>query len=263
MKFFFKTFLKFVIVDFVMNKKRGIKMEIKLKKKPKNPTIIEAFPGFGLIGTISSEFLIEHLETEQIGKIIFNEMPAMVAIHDKKVVEPLGIFYNKKYNLVILHAITNATGFEWEIADTIAKLAKDLSAKEIISLEGVGSGDDAPLTTSKVFYYTSAEPKKKKLESVGLESLKEGIIVGVTGALLLRSEDVPVSCIFAETASKMPDSKASAKVIETLDKYLGLKVDPKPLLEQAEKFEGKLKDIISQSAKVQEISDKKKLSYVG
>ena len=44
-------------------------MKIILKKKPKNPTIIEGFPGFGLVGTIASEFLIDHLNTEMIGKI--------------------------------------------------------------------------------------------------------------------------------------------------------------------------------------------------
>jgi predicted ATP-grasp superfamily ATP-dependent carboligase len=31
-------------------------MEIKLKETPKNPVIIEGFPGFGLIGSIVTEF---------------------------------------------------------------------------------------------------------------------------------------------------------------------------------------------------------------
>ena len=96
-----------------------------------------------------------------------------------------------------------------------------------------------------------------------MEPLTEGIIVGVTGALLLRSEKVPVSCVFAEAQNNLPDSKAAAKVIEKLDKYLGLDVDYKPLLEQAEKFEGKLKNILTQSQKAQDISEKKKMSYVG
>ncbi|MBI2647713.1 PAC2 family protein, partial [Candidatus Woesearchaeota archaeon] len=104
-------------------------MEIKLWKKPKNCVIVEGFPGFGLVGTIASEFLIEHLQTEQIGKILFNDMPAMVAIHENKVVEPLGIFYNQKYNIVILHAITAATHYEWDLANTIENLAQELKAK--------------------------------------------------------------------------------------------------------------------------------------
>lgn len=236
-------------------------MEIKLTMRPKSPTIIEGFPGFGLIGTIASEFLIDHLKTEQIGKIVFEDMPAMIAIHDGKVVEPLGVFYSKEYNLVILHAITSPTGFEWEIANTIMKMAKQLTAKEIISLEGVGSN----LTTaeSRIFYYASKPQNKKSFEKLGIPPLKEGIIMGVTSAMLLQRDSLPVTSVFAETHSNMPDSKAAAKVIELLDRYLGLKVDTAPLLMQAEKFEEKLKGILQQSSAAKEMSDKKKLSYVG
>ena len=236
-------------------------MEVNLWKKPKNCTIIEGFPGFGLVGTIASEFLIEHLETEQIGKILFNDMPAMVAIHEKKIVEPLGIFYNQKHNIVILHAITAATHYEWGMAETVAKLASDLQAKEIISLEGVGSAEDSQDT--RVFYYSSNEKVSKSFEKAGIEALKEGIIIGVTGAILLRVDKVPVSCRFAETHSNLPDSKAAARVVEALDKYLGMNLDYKPLLEQAQKFEEKLKTILKKSQEAQEISDSKKLSYLG
>lgn len=236
-------------------------MEVKLWKKPKNCTIIEGFPGFGLVGTIASEFLIEHLKTEQIGKILFDDMPAMVAIHESKIVEPLGIFYNKEYNVAILHAITTATHYEWEMAAIIGKLASDLQAKEIISLEGVGAGEDSD--GSRVFYYSSSEKNAKLFEKSGIMALKEGIIIGVTGAVLLRVEKIPVSCLFAETHSNLPDSKAAAKAIEALDKYIGMNLDYKPLLEQAQKFEEKLKTILQKSQEAQEISDKKKLSYLG
>src|SRR3989338_2021362 len=134
-------------------------MEVKLWKKPKNCTIIEGFPGFGLVGTIASEFLMEHLNTEQIGKILFSDMPAMVAIHENKLVEPLGIFYNQKFNIMILHAITAATHYEWEMANTVSKLASDLNAKEILSLEGVGSAAEGE--GNQVFYYSNNDKNAK------------------------------------------------------------------------------------------------------
>ncbi len=236
-------------------------MQIKLSKKPKNCKLVEGFPGFGLVGTIANEFLLEHLKFEKIGKIIFDEMPATVAIHEGKVVEPLGIFYNKKYNLVLLHAITASTGMEWKLSDIVVDLAKQLSIKEIISLEGVGSSDET--VTSRVFYYCNNDKNKSKLKKINVEPLKEGIIIGVTGAVLLRAEKIPVSCVFAETHTNLPDSKAAAKIIEVLDKYLGLNVDTQPLLVQAEKFEGKLKGLLTEGQKAQQISEKKKLSYVG
>jgi uncharacterized protein len=236
-------------------------MQIKLWKKPNKPILIEGFPGFGLVGTIASEFLIDHLKTEMIGKIMFEDTPPVVAIHQSKVVEPLGIFYCKKYNIVILHAITASGGFEWKLADILVDLAKQLNAKEIVSLEGVGS--TGLKASSSSFYYTNMEGKKKVLENIGLKPLKEGIIMGVTGALMLKVDGRPLCCMFADTASNLPDSKAAARIIESLDKYLGLKVDPKPLLQQAVKFEEKLKGILGSSQKAQEMSEKKKLSYVG
>jgi len=236
-------------------------MEIKLTKKPVAPTIVEGFPGFGLVGTISSEFLLEHLECEVIGSIFMDEIPAMVAIHDSKVVQPMGIYYCKKYNIVFIHGITVVQGIEWKIVDAILELAKTLKAKEIISLEGIGS--TTAQNEPKVFYWTNNAKAKKKLEKVGLSEMKEGIIMGVTGAMLYKGKDFPNVSLFSETATNMPDSGAAAKIIEALDKYLDLKVDYKPLLEQAEKFEGKLKDIMDKSANAKTDLGKKQMSYVG
>jgi uncharacterized protein len=236
-------------------------MEIKIWKKPKNATIVEGFPGFGLVGTITTEFLVDHLDVELIGKVIMEESPAVVAIHEDHIVEPLGIFYNKKYNLVIVHAVSASTGVEWKLSDMIVKLAKDLGAKEIISLEGVGSSA-TKLDTDKVFYFTKNN-KKSKLKKMGLNPLKEGIIMGVTGALLLNTEKVPLSCIFAETHSQLPDSKAAARVIKILGNYIGLKIDTSPLMKQAEKFEGKLKGLLAKGEEAKGMAESKRPNYFG
>jgi predicted ATP-grasp superfamily ATP-dependent carboligase len=60
----------------------------------------------------------------------------------------------------------------------------------------------------------------------------------------------------------MPDSKAAAKAVEALDKYLNLNIDYKPLLKQAEKFEDKLKHILEQKEQTVSEQEKKKLSYI-
>lgn len=236
-------------------------MDIKLSKKPKNPIIIDGFPGFGMVGTIATEFLIDHLQTEQIGKILFEEMPAIVAIHGGKLVEPFGVFYNKKYNIVIVHVISGMSGTEWKVCDAIIKLAHDLEAKEIISLEGVGS--NTMTEEPETFYFTNDVVEQSKLKKIKVEKLKEGIIMGVTSALLLKEEKIPIICLFAETHTNLPDSKAAANIIKALDSYLSLEIDYKPLLDMAKKFEDKLKGILQQSKVAEQQRDKKAMSYVG
>jgi uncharacterized protein len=235
-------------------------MEIHLKEKPIKPVLIEGFPGFGLIGTIVTEYLIDHLQCKCVGKCWFEELPASIAIHDEKLVNPIGLFYNKANNLMIVHSISPTAGVEWKAADVIREISTKVNAKEIICIEGVGTTVD----TGKhdVFFYASMGAAKKKLNGIGLNPLKEGIILGVTSALMVKT-NLPLTCLFAETHSALPDSSAAAKVIECLDKYLGLKVDTAPLLKQAEKFEEKLKNMLEQGQKATEAAEKKQLSYVG
>ena len=235
-------------------------MKLNLTKKPKNVTIIEGFPGFGLIGTISIEFLMDHLTTEKIGSVEMEEIPAMIAIHQNKIIEPISIHYNKQYNMVFVHAINIGKNLGWKLADFIEDLAKQLTAKEIISLEGVGSPNQ---DSSRVFYYTTKNGKvSKKLEGAA-KPLMEGIIIGPTGALLAKSMKTPVIALFAEAKSGMPDSKAAAEIIKAFDAYTGLKIDTKPLLKQAALFENKLKSIIDKGQQAEDTHDKKRLSYVG
>ena len=233
-------------------------MEIKLSKKPKGPVVIEGFPGFGLVGTIATEFLIDHLKTEQIGRYYFEDVAATIAIHNGKVIDPVSVHYNSKYNVVIIHSISSAAGLEWEAADVVLEICRQLNAKQLISLEGVGSTKPEG---ERTFYNTTDPTSAKKLEKAGLQLLQEGIIMGVTSAVLLKTT-IPTTAIFAETHSELPDSKAAANVVRALDKFLGLKVDYKPLLAQAAKFEEKLKSLLEQSVKAKEEKDKKQLSYI-
>jgi len=239
-------------------------MEIVLERKIKQGvTIIEGFPGIGLVGTIATEFLIEHLKAKPIGMIKGSEIPPMVAVHQGKLVRPLGLFYAEKENILILHVISGIPGSEWEIAEILKEQAKKLKAAEIVSLESVTVPTVGAFSAQpQGFYFTNNEDSAKLMRKIGLDSLKEGIVVGVTGALMLSS-DTPLTCIFAETHSKLPDSKAAAKIIEILNKYLGLKIDTAPLIRSAEQFEEKIKTILEKSKQAQELQEKKGLGYMG
>ncbi|RLE39341.1 hypothetical protein DRJ17_01310 [Candidatus Woesearchaeota archaeon] len=230
-------------------------IEIKFTKQPKNPILIEGFPGFGLIGTIATEFLINHLKTELIGKYWIEELPATIAIHKGKVISPIEFHYCEKHNLLIVHAITAIVGTEWHLADIVLEVAKKFNAKELISLEGVSS--IKPEDEAKVFYFSNQEKK-----DVNIEKLEESIIMGVTAALFMKA-DIPFIAFFAETHSQLPDSKAAAKIVEAINDYLGLKIDVAPLIKMAEELELKLNKIIEQSKKAVAARKEKELSYVG
>ncbi len=231
-------------------------MKITIRKDArikKHPTIIEGFPGFGLVGTIATEYLIDHLKTRIVGEFDFPELPATTAIHKGKVVRPMALHYSDEQNLLIFHTILNVRGHEWEAAEEVLRIAQEYDAKEIISIEGVNA-----LTGTEDAVFSYGNPRFLEL---GAQEMKESIIMGVTAALLLKSEKT--SCLFAQTSSGLPDSKAASAIITLLDKHLNLKVDPAPLLQQAAAFEEKLKGILQQTQQTMTAAEKKNLSYLG
>ena len=236
-------------------------MEIILNKTPKNVKIIEGFPGFGLVGTITTEYLVKELSAELIGHIRIGSGQPMVAVHGGKIVRPIGLYYVKKNNLLIIHVMNPVVGKEWDLSKIVLELAKKLSAKELISIEGVAS--NAVKGTPTAFYYTTSPTIAKKFEAAKVVQMKDGVVMGVTASLLLDATTIPFSAIFTETPSNLPDSKAAAKAIEVLDKYLGMKIDYKPLLKQAKLVEEKIKQLIQQTQDVSSEQKKKQLSYVG
>lgn len=234
-------------------------MELILNKKPKNVTIIGGFPGFGLVGTITTEFLTNHLKCEEIGQIIIKDASPVVAIHGEKLIKPITLFYNKEYNILIIHSISPGTKVEWTISQAISEIVDKTQAKQIISVEGVMSQVQP---TDNVFFHTSKPEVSKKLENCGLLKMKEGIVIGVTAAMMTKGFPDFVS-LFAETHTDLPDSRASAKIIKALDNYLGLKVDYEPLIHQAELFEAKIKNVLEQGQVVSKEVQRKQENYFG
>jgi len=239
-------------------------MNIEITDRPKaNPTIIEGFPGYGFVATIAVEYLMDHLKMRSIGRIWSPELAPMALIHSKRVVQPLEIFYSDKLNIVLLEAVSGVSGMEWEVAEALVLLYKELKAKELISIEGIGA--QVERAEPLAYYWTNQDDKKKALESSGCKTLQEGIIFGVSGALMVKApKDVKTTFIFSETHSNIPDSKAAAKIIEMLDKYLGLGVDYKPLMKKASEFEDKLKNILEKTREATEMKKSKEpvLPYI-
>jgi predicted ATP-grasp superfamily ATP-dependent carboligase len=144
---------------------------------------------------------------EEIGYVVLKNQQPLVAIHKDKLLKPISIYYNEKYNLIVVHAITPGAKAEWDIAEALRAIQAQTKAKKIISLEGVMSKDE----TSNVLYYSSDDKLKKEAEKQGLKKLDDGLVVGVTAALMSLKTPSLVA-LFGEVHSQLPDSGAAAKI---------------------------------------------------
>ena len=238
-------------------------MELILNKKPRPGCIlVEGSPGVGLVGTIATEFLIRHLKAEEIGFIRGLGVPPMVALHDNKVVKPMGVYYSPKNNLVILHFISGSLGNEWDLSSLILDFVQKQKIKEIISLESVAVQGGGILAKEKSYYYTNNSDHAKQLKKLGVDELKEGIVMGTT-SILISSTTLPLTCLFGETHSKLPDSKAAAGILDVISAFLNLNINVQPLRKSAEEFEKKIRSMVASTNKAQQKDQNEQLSYLG
>ena len=173
----------------------------------------------------------------------------------------MGVYYAPKQNIVILHFISGSMGNEWHISDIIINFSKKYKAKEVVSLESIAVPGGF-LANEKTYYFSNDKASSNKLKKLKIEELKEGIVMGVTG-VLVASNELPLTCLFGETHTKLPDSKAAADIIDVLNAYMDLNIDTKPLRKSAEEFEKKIKQMIASTAKMQKKGADEQLSYLG
>ncbi|MEM4755701.1 MAG: PAC2 family protein [Candidatus Woesearchaeota archaeon] len=233
-----------------------------LVKKPQKPIILLGFPGFGLVGTIATQYIIEHLEMQEIGKILLEELPATIAIHEGKILNPLGIYYHEEKNIVIIHSIMPLSGLEWKVGEKLQLIFKELNPWRIINLEGVGTNDQEE-QEPQLYYFSTRDEINKEMQALALQKLDNGILVGISPTLLLKAPELPLVNLFASTHAHLPDSNAAAALIRVIDRYLNLTIDPQPLVEQAKVFEDRLRTLLQQGTKTKKIADEKTLSYLG
>ncbi|MEM3399976.1 MAG: proteasome assembly chaperone family protein [Candidatus Micrarchaeia archaeon] len=225
-------------------------MEIVEIKKPRieGATLIEGFPGIGLVGTIATSYLVEKISMEQIGYIYSEEFPAISAIHNHIPLHPARIYECDKLKFYVLFSEFIVPMSQiYPLAREILKWALTNKVKQIISLGGIvmkGEQDE-------VYGISSTPEVRKMLEKHGVKSIKEGATTGVSGVLLAEcaTRGFPAFSLLAESRPEYLDPRAAAMVLDILKRMLDFEIDTSELVHESEAIEAKLKELLEGAKK--------------
>lgn len=219
-------------------------------------TIIEGFPGVGLVSTIGATYLIDSLKLDQVCALESDEFPPTSMIYAAKPKYPARIYASSEHKLaVFLAEFSPSPPLMRPIAKKLLSWAQDQRCKRIVSTEALPStevckhGETEPRQPN-VFGIGSTDSARDELKKADIEELEVGIVYGVSGVLLNegRWENYDIITLLAEACPHVPDALATTKILEALDKLMpNLKIEIKPLLEQSKKFEEHLKTLRKQA----------------
>ena len=208
--------------------------------KVKNPTIIEGFPGIGMIGTIACSYMSDKLGLKLIGCITSDSFPPIASVHDYKPVYPIRIYASEEHDLILIYSemIIPMEAVQ-ALSRKIIEYAHEKKAKLIVSLAGINS--ETP--TDKIFGIVSKKELMIKLTENQIEAIKEGSLQGVSGTLIAEAAITGLNALNLLSQTNMPlDPRGAALLIEKLSKIIGIPVNTNELLSEANNFEKKIKD---------------------
>jgi len=206
------------------------------KTKMKNPILIEGLPGVGNVGRIAAGYLVTELKMKKVAELYSPHFLPLVLLHPDSTTEMLkNEFYyykGKKNDLIIVTGETQSITPEghYDICDEIIQYAKKQGVKSVITLGGYAENE--PVKNPRIIGAVSDKALVKKYSGLGIDFGKEhtvGTIVGASGILLgmAKHNKIDGLCIMGETLG-MPlvtDPKAADKVLQTLSKIIGIKIN--------------------------------------
>lgn len=229
------------------------------KRDLSNALMVIAFPSVGLVGSIAGSFIVKQLKLEEIGMIQSPDFLPVTIIHNGKPSPPVRLYASKKkcgpdgsceQIVVVLSEFAPPPKTIKDLADALLRWAKAKQCKIILTLEGMQVQKREENQDAKIFGVGSTPGIKKILKKNGIMPTEEGIIVGLSGILLLEGvvQKQDIICMLAETQTAYPDSRAAARLMEKIDMFLPLiKIESDPLYKEAEKIEKKITEYIKTS----------------
>ena len=216
-------------------------------KKPS--FMVLGLPDTGLVGVISSSHLVENLGMKEVAGIDILSMMPPVAVISKGVVRPpIRIYLSDN-----VMAVSAETPVPPQAVYPLAKMLVDYAMKRgidyIVSIVGIASPNRINLEKPGIYWVASDEKARKLVEGLGIESFTNGYLVGPYALILKQAIRSRVSnlVLLADAYIEFPDPEAAAEVLSVVSKLVGVEVDVKKLLEQAEMIRIKLRGLMKQT----------------
>ena len=223
--------------------------------------VVSAFPSAGLATIVAAHYMLRVLRLPRIGRLDSPDVSAVAVVQGGEV-NPIVRAYGRPDLALVLSEFPPTPSQATALARTILDTAEKHRARLIVCLEGVvphpvdeeeeaeeeeGGALEEQRPEQVWTAFSQKDPALLKMfESPQTRPLDDGVIGGVSGALLVQglSRSVPVAALLvsARVAGGLPDHRAGAALIEALDRILPeLKIDTGPLRAQAEEIEKALR----------------------
>lgn len=237
-------------------------------KKLNSPILIAGFPGAGLVGSISTSYIINRLHMNQIACVESEFIVPGVIYAEGKLRHPFRLYSNEKGDVCVLvcEAPIMIQGM-YSVLDTVSKWVLRNNVREVMVLDGVAveglpdprrtpiilSSDGREADAANLIHDYNIDVTKKEEDKVvdNASSIypTTAFVGGMSGGILSSclSNSIPSKAILVYAARGIPDPEGAAILIESLGKITdntSLKIDTAELRKQGAALKTRMEKII-------------------
>ncbi len=240
---------------------------IQRNKKLNAPILIAGFPGPGLVGSISTSYIIDKLDMYQIACVESEHIAPGVIYVGGKLRHPFRLYSNKEGNVCVLvcEAPIMIQGM-YSVLNTVMKWGLDNKVKEVMVLDGIAveglpdskrttmilSSDGKSADAANLLHEDSnTDLTNKNQESSAGRSFyaNTAFIGGIAGGLLSACLSNGIACkaLLVFASSGIPDPEGAAILLESVAKTTNdqtLKIDTQQLREQGANVKLRMEEIM-------------------
>jgi uncharacterized protein len=250
---------------------------VQRKKKLNSPILIAGFPGAGLVGSISTSYIINKLHMNQMACVESEFIVPGVIYAEGKLRHPFRLYSNEEGDVCVLvcEAPIMIHGM-YSVLDTVVKWALNNNVKEVMVLDGIAveglpdskrvpiilSSDGKAADAANLIHddnNSSEVTNKEEKEDDDGSSIypTTAFIGGIAGGILSSclSNGIASKALLIFAARGMPDPEGSAILIESLSKITNnesLKIDTQQLRKQGASLKTRMEKIIQSFAEQQQ-----------
>jgi uncharacterized protein len=247
---------------------------IQVKKKLYSPILIAGFPGAGLVGSISTSYIINRLHMNQIACVESEFIVPGVIYAEGKLRHPFRLYSNERGDVCVLvcEAPVMIQGI-YSVLDAVMNWALHNMVKEVMVLDGIAveglpssrspiilSSDGKEADAANLIHDYNGDETKKEVnvvDNAGSIYPSTAFVGGMAGGILSSclSNSIPSKAILVYTARGIPDPEGAAILIESLGKITyntSLKIDTAELRKQGAALKTRMEKIIQSLADEQQ-----------
>ena len=254
---------------------------VQRKKKLNSPILVAGFPGAGLVGSISTSYIIDKLHMNQIACVESEFIVPGVIYAEGKLRHPFRLYSNDEGNVCVLvcEAPIMAHGM-YSVLDTVVKWALNNKVKEVLVLDGITveglpdskrmpiilSSDGRAADAANLIHddnnnsnNSDVTNKEEDNDDGGSSNIypTTAFIGGIAGGILSSclSNGIASKALLIYAARGIPDPEGAAILIESLSKITNnesLKIDTQQLRKQGASLKMRMEKIIQSVAEQQQ-----------